>query len=91
MAQCVPFFGFLLDEFVDFEALAGELIDLQLVYGPPFLELVLLEHLLCLLQVRGGLHVLGERGYGLRKKLRDAHTVAEERLYLLERGNGERR
>ena len=87
----IPFFGFLLDEFVDFEALAGEFIDLQLVNGPPLLELVLLQHLLCLLQVRGGLHVLGKWGYGLREKLRDGHTVTEKRLYLLERGNGEQR
>ena len=56
---------------------------MKFVDGASPLQLVLLEHSLCLLQVLGCLHVLGEGSYGLRQSLRDADTVAEEGLYLL--------
>ena len=82
----IPLLGLLLYEFVDLQSLTGQLVNLQLINGPPLLQLVLLQHHLCLLQILRCLHVLRERGNGLRQKLRDAHTVAEKGLYLLRCG-----
>ena len=79
-----PLLRLLFDESVNLESLCCKLINLQLINGPPLLQLVLLQNLLRLLRIAGWLDVSGERSYGLRQTLRDAHAVAEKGFHLLE-------
>ena len=61
----VPFFWLLFYQPIDLQSFSRQLIDLQLVNCPPLLELVLLQHLFCHLQVLGSLDVLCEWSKGL--------------------------